>query len=131
MDLYTKNMDLKGQFTLLGAIERILFQAQVERRIPKLVGDCTQVGINEIAQLGEFIIILANEVKERGLVLKDVQSCIKDLAREVLFTPHPHTSRRAIVIKKTQHDPNYYAALVVFMKVQDEWLLPLSWREDK
>ncbi|KAG0644278.1 hypothetical protein HOY80DRAFT_1030340 [Tuber brumale] len=125
-DQYTKNMHLSRRFTLCGTIERIVFQARAEKKIPE--GYYIQEGLNEIAHLPEFDNILSNEVRERGLVLKYVQLSIENLFQKVEKTPYQHSSPAIILVKKTDYNVNQYAALIALLKMQDKWILPLSWR---
>ncbi|KAG0642237.1 hypothetical protein HOY80DRAFT_998693 [Tuber brumale] len=129
LDKYTKNMELKGELTICQAIvaERIVYQAKLQKRIQ--CGDGIQEALNEIAQLREFTCILHDAVKERELVLSDVQSCIQDLAKVVLNRPLQPSSDWTIVLKEAEYNANEYVALIGFLKTQDGWYPSLSWKE--
>ncbi|KAG0642236.1 hypothetical protein HOY80DRAFT_1107966 [Tuber brumale] len=127
MHQYVKNMELKGEFTIRGAIERIVYQAKMQNIIQH--ADGIQEGLNEIARLPEFTTILRQEVKYRGLVLQDVESSIESLFQEVLVHPRPPSSNGTIVIREGEYNANQHVALIVFLKMQDRWHPYLRWTE--
>ncbi|KAG0637883.1 hypothetical protein HOY80DRAFT_1049931 [Tuber brumale] len=129
IDQYTKNMEANGEFTVRGAIERIVYQAKVEKRISH--ADSIQEGLNALAKQSEFTRILRNEVKVRRLVLHNVRSTIQHLFQEVLRHPQRPCSTRTIVIRKAEYNANEYVALVAFLKMQNGWYPSLSWEEER
>ncbi|KAG0637879.1 hypothetical protein HOY80DRAFT_1081610 [Tuber brumale] len=129
MDQYTKNMELKGEFTIRGALvaERIVYQAKMQKKIQ--YADGIQEGLNKIAELPGFFTILMQLVGDHRVALHNIQSSIKNLFREVLAHQHPPSSHGTIVIRKAEYSANEYAALIAFLKMQDTWHPSLCWRE--
>ncbi|KAG0135102.1 hypothetical protein HOY82DRAFT_601222 [Tuber indicum] len=83
----TRNMRLRRAFTLLGALERIAYEAHIMGKISSSGG--IQLGLIKISQLLEFQSVLQREVKIRGLVFQDIHGSIRNLYTEVQKRRHP------------------------------------------
>ena len=85
-------------------------------------------GIYELADQPEFTKVLHEEVQARGLVLEDLDACVRDVYSSLL-APWCDCDK-PIVISKMDFTAEEYAALITFMKVQSKWQYAFSWREE-
>ncbi|KAG0644285.1 hypothetical protein HOY80DRAFT_1076801 [Tuber brumale] len=124
-----KNFDLVGAYTLPRAIEFIVYHARLSKMISR-AGDIQQ-GLNELAELCEFTAILHEEVKERELVQHNIRVRIPNLALEISKHRYESKYQRTVIIRAWEYNVNDLAAIITFLKMQDEWFKPIFWREDK
>ncbi|PUU77972.1 hypothetical protein B9Z19DRAFT_1065434 [Tuber borchii] len=121
----TERMKLERYHNLCGAIARMVRLAEWENKIPPDGG--TQQGLDRLAQLSEFTIILDKEVQVRQLVAKDVIASVHHLLDRLI---HRRRGNADIIVRASEWKDNERAALVTFLTLQSNWLLPLAWIED-
>ncbi|KAG0642989.1 hypothetical protein HOY80DRAFT_1035099, partial [Tuber brumale] len=122
----TERMKLEQNFNVRGALERIVFQARLEKKIESKYG--TQKGLDELVKTGRLIELLGTVVQERRVVRGDVEACFPHLYHRMSI--HAHGTDGSIVIRAADFPPNERAALVVLLKLQKEWNFPLDWKEE-
>ena len=89
-----------------------------------------QQGLCELAKSGEFTTILHEEVQARKLDVMDVMACVDDLYYEVSKRTNGNDDTvNDIIVRTAKFNDNERAALVTFLKVQDNWPNPLDWKE--
>jgi hypothetical protein len=108
-------------------VERIAYKASLDRTITVKGG--VQNKLDALAALPAFQIIMNKEVAIKQLVAKDVERCVKCLYHEV--SKHAHGNTGDITIREADYNPNEYVALITFLKLQDLWSHPLTWKEEK
>ncbi|KAG0135083.1 hypothetical protein HOY82DRAFT_537017 [Tuber indicum] len=118
-----ERMMLAHNFNVRGAL---VFQARLYKIIDSESG--TQTGLNELAQKTELQKILEQEVQERRLVYSNVDRCFPHLYHCV--SKHARGNDGIIIIIREQDfSPNERAALIVLLKLQQDWTYPLEWKE--
>ncbi|CUS08682.1 unnamed protein product [Tuber aestivum] len=122
-----EKMKFMGEFNILGALKYIVYTARLNKMIASSVG--VQSGLIELAGKEEFIRIVQQEVRDRGLNLEDVIACVPGIYDEVCNRPHDNYCM--VVLWALEYTPNQVAALVGFLKMQSEWPYSLDWREDE
>jgi len=98
--------------------------AEWQKKIPPNGG--TQQGLDKLAQMTEFTMILDREVQARQLDVKDVMVAAHHLYQDVSQSPHQNG---VIVVWASEYPDNTRAALVIFLKLQSNWPCPLDWWE--
>jgi len=101
--------------------------AEWEKKIPPDPDGGTQEGLDKLAQLSEFTIILNEEVQARQLVAEDVIASVHHLYELLLQRRRCNAD---IIVRASEYQDNERAALVTFLRVQSNWLHPLAWSED-
>ncbi|PUU72879.1 hypothetical protein B9Z19DRAFT_1069412 [Tuber borchii] len=96
-------------------------------KIPPTVG--VQEGLDKLAQRSEFTEVLHKEVQARKLVVEDVMACLNHLYDKVCKRTK-EMEDAMVVVRAARYTDNERAALVVLLKLQDNWLDPLDWIED-
>lgn len=92
----------------------------------------TQQGLNELAKTGEFTTILHQEVQARKVNVMDVMAWVDDIYYEVSKRTKGNddtVNDNIIIVRTAKFNDNERAALVAFLKVQDNWPNPLVWKE--
>ncbi|PUU72404.1 hypothetical protein B9Z19DRAFT_1197583 [Tuber borchii] len=89
-----------------------------------------ELGLYELSRHPEFTKVLREEVEARGLVLEDVDTCVREIYWDLLPSPPSYDRDETIVIRDVDFTAEQRAALVTFMKVLDKWEFPWSWREE-
>jgi len=91
-----------------------------------------QQGLDKLAKLPEFTAALYREVQARNLAIKDVMACVDNLYRKVYdqMKGNDDIFINIIYVRPTQFSENERAAIVTFLKVQDNWINPIYWREN-
>ena len=92
--------------------------------------DNHELGLYQLSKQPEFTKVLHEEVEARGLVLKDVATCVEDIYWDLLPPSPSYDPNETIVIRDVDFTAEQRAALVTFMKVQSKWESPRSWREE-
>ena len=84
-----------------------------------------------MAQSDEFTTILHQEVQARKLDVVDVMACVDNLYEGIADRTkrNDNTYLGRIIVRINKLNDNERAALVIFLKVQDNWQNPLYWRE--
>ncbi|PUU72883.1 hypothetical protein B9Z19DRAFT_1136436 [Tuber borchii] len=123
----TEKMMVLGNCNLCGALERMVYLAKLEEKIPPTVG--VQEGLDKLAQRSEFTEVLHKEVQARKLVVEDVMACLNHLYDKVCKRTK-EMEDAMVVVRAARYTDNERAALVVLLKLQDNWLDPLDWIED-
>ena len=84
-----------------------------------------------MAQSDEFTTILHQEVQARKLDVMDVMACVDNLYEGIADRTkrNDNTYLGRIIVRINKLNDNERAALVIFLKVQDNWQNPLYWRE--
>ena len=84
-----------------------------------------------MAQSDEFTTILHQEVQARKLDVMDVMACVDNLYKGIADRTkrNDNTYLGRIIVRINKLNKNERAALVIFLKVQDNWQNPLYWRE--
>jgi len=95
--------------------------------VTRKLEDC-ETGVCRLVDQPEFTKVLHEEVQARGLVLEDLDACVRDVYSSLL-APWCDCDK-PIVISKMDFTAEEYAALITFMKVQSKWDYALSWREE-
>ncbi|KAG0642996.1 hypothetical protein HOY80DRAFT_998055 [Tuber brumale] len=124
---YTERMKREKKFNIRGALERIVFQAGLEKKIDSKHG--IQNGLNELSIKKELVDILEKVVQERHLIYMHVDKYFPYLYSRVSTLAHSNDS--VIVIRAAQFASNERAALVALLRLQSKWSYPLNWREEK
>ncbi|PUU80420.1 hypothetical protein B9Z19DRAFT_1079508 [Tuber borchii] len=124
----SERMKLEGNYNVRGALERIVYLAKLEKKVPPTVG--VQEGLDKLAQSNEFTAILHKEVSARRLSVTDVMASVSHLYDEVCNRTNGNHDIGSLIIVKTKFNDNERAALVIFLKVQDNWKKPLEWMEE-
>lgn len=109
------------------AAERITYKATLDKRI--LVKGGVQKKLDALAHLPEFSEIVIKEAAKRGLVFQDILHCAKNLYHEV--SKNAHGNDGTILVISQDYTSNKNAALVAYLKLQDNWTYPLIWTEKK
>ncbi|PUU72153.1 hypothetical protein B9Z19DRAFT_1069985 [Tuber borchii] len=120
----TERMKLEENYSLCGALERMVCLAEWQKKIPP-TGE-TQQGLDKLAQMAEFTMILDKEVQARQLDVKDVIAAASHLYQDVSRSPH---QKGVIIVMASEYPDNTRAALVIFLKLQSNWPRPLDWWE--
>ncbi|KAG0642994.1 hypothetical protein HOY80DRAFT_1035105 [Tuber brumale] len=107
-------MKLEQNFNICGALERIVFQARLEKKIGSKHG--TQKGLNELSQKSNFIDILEKIVQERRLVHKDIEDCFPHSYHRVSI--HANCNNGTTATRGADFEPNKWAALAVLLRLQ-------------
>ncbi|PUU84197.1 hypothetical protein B9Z19DRAFT_1118042 [Tuber borchii] len=120
-----------------------LLYAALKERTEKMIvlGNCglrgaldptncgVQEGLDKLAQRSEFTEVLHKEVQARKLVVEDVMACLNHVYDKVCKRTKDMEDAM-VVVRVARYTDNERAALVVFLKLQDNWLYPLDWIED-
>ncbi|KAG0642238.1 hypothetical protein HOY80DRAFT_1107981, partial [Tuber brumale] len=121
-----KRVRVEENFNIRGAIESIVHRAkEVEK---KRFSGGIQAGINKMAKQQGFKTALNCVVQERGLVLGEVVTCVRNVYHEL--SKHAHGNNGTIVIRHEDHTRNEVAALVTIFKAQRQGPGALAWREE-
>ncbi|PUU78325.1 hypothetical protein B9Z19DRAFT_1065127 [Tuber borchii] len=125
----TERMKLERKFNVLGALERIVYQAKLQKKVPPSAG--IQQGLGKLAQSGEFTEILHQEVQARKLDVMHVMACVDNLYKGIADRTkrNDNISLGRIIVRINKLNDYERAALVIFLKVQDNWQNPIYWRE--
>ncbi|PWW73238.1 hypothetical protein C7212DRAFT_347240 [Tuber magnatum] len=115
---------LARNFNVRGALERIAFQATLQKMIRVNADSGVQPRLNLLAGLPKFNAILHQEVLQRGLVKSQTNTALKHIYHEV--SKHAHGNDGLIVVRTTDFTPAELAVLVSFLKLQDQWQYPLQ-----
>ena len=110
--------------------ERIVFLAKLQKKVPPTAG--IQQGLDKLAKSGEFTTILHQEVQARKLNVMDVMAWVDDIYYEVSKRTKGNddtVNDNIIIVRTAKFNDNERAALVTFLKVQDNWPNPLDWKE--
>ncbi|PUU72889.1 hypothetical protein B9Z19DRAFT_1136443 [Tuber borchii] len=123
----TKRMKLEGRYNARGALERIVYQAKLEKKISPTAG--ISEGLRELAEGREFTDILELEVKARKLYDWQVMEAFDNLYRESKYSANGNDDA-IIIVSETSWMDNHRAALVCLLKLQSSWPCPLAWKEE-
>ncbi|KAG0136137.1 hypothetical protein HOY82DRAFT_536368 [Tuber indicum] len=129
----TERIKLRGAFNICGALERMVSQAIVIKKIDHVYSAYWYriiPGLDKIAKTTEFITVLENEVAARGLSLKDVTTCISDTYSEVVTT-YDEGNDNIVTLIAERYTPNQVAVLASFLRLQYMWPGGLDWIEEK
>ncbi|KAG0125165.1 hypothetical protein HOY82DRAFT_632387 [Tuber indicum] len=121
----TEKLKIEENFNLRSALERINFQVHLQGISKPPMG--VKSALCFLADTAKFKEILAEEVQTRHLVSEQVINCIPQLYHKV--SQQAHENNRMILINETKYPPIERAALVIFMRLQNTWPAPLTWRE--
>ncbi|PUU73731.1 hypothetical protein B9Z19DRAFT_1134546 [Tuber borchii] len=129
--LHGKNalMESERLFNIRGALGRIVYQAELMKKITTDSEYEVQAGLNELSKTPEFIQILQEEVTASRLQLEAVTACIPSIYYEA--------SKRAIwndiiiTVYEGDHTAEQRAVLVAFLRMQRRWPFGLEWREGR
>jgi len=80
-----------------------------------------------ISNTPEFSEILDAEVERLGLVDIDVRRCLRFAYHETAKIAHGNSGM--LTIYREDHKDCEIAALSIYLKIQQQWKNPLSWRE--
>ncbi|PUU78410.1 hypothetical protein B9Z19DRAFT_1126746 [Tuber borchii] len=118
----------EGNVVIYKAIEGIVWDSKARGLVSWLNNH--ELGLYRLSKEPEFTKVLHEEVEARGLVLEDVAACVMKIYWDLLPPPPSYDRNETIVIRDVDFTPEQRAALVTFMKVQDKWEYPRSWREE-
>ncbi|CUS11440.1 unnamed protein product [Tuber aestivum] len=125
----TKTMLVDDYFNLRGALgpESIVYQGIILGKIISRVA--VQDALDQLSTTDEFITVLDEEVRARGLLFKEVADSVGHLYSKLC--KEAEGNDRTLTVRANEHSPNECAALVTILKVQSKWPDPFDWREDK
>ncbi|KAG0637884.1 hypothetical protein HOY80DRAFT_1081617 [Tuber brumale] len=121
-----KRVKLEENFNIRGAIESIVYRAENKAETKHSHG--IQARIDKMAKLEDFKTALSRTVRDRRLVLSDVEDCVHHVYHEL--SKHAHGNNGSIVIRHKDHTKNEVAALVAIFKAQAAGPGRIAWRED-
>ncbi|KAF8457032.1 hypothetical protein BDZ91DRAFT_744674 [Kalaharituber pfeilii] len=122
-----ENLRLKGNFNLRGVLEYIGNEAQRLHKIEKKGGACDR--LMALSNTEEFTKILQRVAEERNLIQKEIKAQVPHLYHGVSKIAHGNDSR--MIIRTHDLTVNERAAIVCFLKLQNEWPVPsLTWEEE-
>ena len=99
------------------------------QKITTIPGEGVQSSLNRLAATDEFKDVFNEVLARRGLRPQDVIPCLKHVYYEL--SKHAHGNDRVITLRAEDHTDKELAALVVILKVQENWADGLKWREVK
>ncbi|PUU78229.1 hypothetical protein B9Z19DRAFT_1193493 [Tuber borchii] len=128
LDERTVRMKSQGKYNACGALERMVYLSQLQKKVPPTAG--IQQGLDRLAQGDEFTTILHKEVEARKLGVKDVMACIDYLYERVSHRTNGNDNdfHNTIIVRALDYNDYEMAALVIFLKVQSNWPNPLKWK---
>lgn len=97
----------------------------LEGRIENIGG--VQRQLDALASTKAFAAVYGREIAARKLIMRDVESCRRNIYHEL--SKHAHGNERTILIRKKDFNVNEVAAVVSYYKMQDSWSDALAWRE--
>ncbi|PUU72882.1 hypothetical protein B9Z19DRAFT_1136435 [Tuber borchii] len=113
-------------FEIRGALEHIIQEAETQEKI--LPNKTKQTSLNLLAEHADIMAILLPECKARSLDPARVKGQIWFLYAMYSAYAHGHDNDLLITV---DHPPFRRAALVVLLKLQDNWNHPVKWSEEK
>ncbi|PUU75153.1 hypothetical protein B9Z19DRAFT_1090988 [Tuber borchii] len=123
----TETIKLLSNYNIRGALEHIVYHANLLKKIDHCFARVVQNGLNKIAKTPEFVALLNQEVLERRLETKDVTPCIRMVYDACIMKADGNDY--VITLRKADHTATHLAVLAAFLKLQSGWLGGLEWRE--
>ena len=108
----------------LTCAERIASQAPQERGVPREGG--TNKKLIALAGLSEFVDIVKNVSKERGIRFGDLMACTNHIYHE--HSKHAYGNDPIITIRAKNYTPGEVGALVTYLRLQERWPFALTWK---
>ncbi|KAF8454047.1 hypothetical protein BDZ91DRAFT_748359 [Kalaharituber pfeilii] len=125
-----ENLRLKGNFNLRGALEYIGHAALCLDKIKTKGG--TNDRLMALSNTEDFTKILQRVAEERNLIQKEIKAQVPHLYHGVSKIAHGNDSHWRMIIRTHDLTVNERAAIVCFLKLQNEWPVPsLTWEEEE
>lgn len=108
--------------------ERIVEEARRQAIIKSTARDGVQAGLDELlTKTEDFRIFLQQELAQHSLHEDQVLDCLHLTYNELSKVAHGNTG--LITLYHEDHEPAEIAAMVIILRIQEQWPNSLNWRE--